>query len=193
MGSKVHIKDGRQLSEPPSIEGYVSHVRSGSGSREEVYLSVHNGLLFTLTPSHAHIPSLPGMVPVPHGSDQDIRDTLREEEVRRGAAQVLAARSVMDLRAVVAVRRAFRPIFHPSQSVHDSAMRDPVEDEQGVDVEVAHEESDVLDTGGDSGLTGMHDATTIRMRRCFELVTKTGNVVRFEVRSSQTSLIVRFT
>jgi hypothetical protein len=188
MASQLHIKDGRQLSEPPSIEGYVSRVRSASGSREEVYLSVHNGLLFTLTPSHVQIPSLPGVVPVPHGSDQD---SLREEEVRRGAAQVLVARSVMDLRDVVAVRRAFRPIFRPSQSVHDSALRYPVAGEQPLDVEVAHEESDALDTGGDSGLTGTHDATTIRMRRCFELVTKTGNIVRFEVRTSQTHLLSR--
>jgi hypothetical protein len=184
MASQLHIKDGHQLSEPPSIEGYVSRIRSASGSREEVYLTVHNGLLFTLAASHAHTPNLLGVVPVPHGADHDIRDALREEEVRRGAAQVLAARCVMDLRAVVAVRRAFRPHFHPSQPVHNSTPRNPEEDEQRLDVEVAQEESDALDAGGDTGLTG--NVTTMRMRRCFELVTKTGHIIRFEVRPNQT-------
>ncbi|KAI0248578.1 hypothetical protein BJV78DRAFT_1332004 [Lactifluus subvellereus] len=184
--SQLHIKDGHQLSEPPSIEGYVSCVRSASGGREEVYLTVHNGLLFTLVPTHAHTPNLPGVVPVPHGADQDIRDTLREEEVRRGAKQVSAARCVMDLRAVVAVRRAFRPIFHPGQPVHNSMPPDAEEDEQQLNAEVAHEESDALDVGGNAGLTG--DVTTMRMRRCFELVTKTGNVIRFETWSAPVAI-----
>ena len=179
MASQLHIKDGHQLSEPPSIEGYVSRIRSASGSREEVYLSVHNGLLFTLPPSHPHTPNLPGVVPIPHGSDHDIRDALRHEEVRRGAAQVLTARSVLDLRAVIMVRRAWRPIFHPSHPV----LHDP-EDEHRLHVEVVHEESDALDAGGDAGLTG--DVSTMRMRRCFELVTKTGHVIRFEVRPNET-------
>jgi hypothetical protein len=190
MASQLHIKDGDQLSEPPSIEGYASRIRSASGSHEEVYLSVHNGLLFTLPPSHPHTPNLPGVVPIPHGPDHDIRDALRHEEVRRGAAQVLTARSVLDLRAVIIVRRAFRPIFHPSHPVHNSTPHDPG-DEHRLHVEVAHEESDALDAGGDAGLTG--DGSTMRMRRCFELVLRTGHVIRFEVRPNQTHALSPFT
>ncbi len=179
MASQLHIKDGHQLSEPPSVEGFVSRVRPGSGTREEVYLTVHNGLLFTLTPAGARAPNPPGVVPVPQDSDRDARDALRQEEVRRGAAQVLAARGVMDLRSVIAVRRAFRPVLHPNQHVHVSTQPE-IEENGHQEEEVLHEESDTQDVGGDAGLTG--DVTTMRTRRCFELVMKSGHVIRFEVR-----------
>ena len=176
MASQLHMKGDQQLSEPPSVEGYVSRVKPGSGTREEVYLTVHNGLLFTLAPAGAHAPNPPGAISVPQDSDRDAR-VLRQEEIRRGAAQVLAARGVMDLRAVIAVRRAFRPVLHPNEQEHASIQPDI---EGHLEEEVVREESDTRDVGGDAGLTG--DVATMRMRRCFELVMKSGNVVRFEVR-----------
>ncbi len=178
MASQLHIKDGHQLSEPPSVEGYVSRVKPGSGTREEVYLTVHNGLLFTLAPGSAHAPNPPGVVPVPQDSDRDARDALHQEDIRRGAAQVLAARGVMDLRSVIAVRRAFRPVLHPNQHV-DTSTQPEIEENGHLTEEVVREESDSGDVGGDVGLAG--DVTTIRMRRCFELVMRSGHVIRFEV------------
>jgi hypothetical protein len=175
MARQLHIKDGDLMSEPPSVEGYVTRVRPTSGTREEVYLAVHNGLLFTLRPAHANTPNPPGAFAVP--LNKDARDALRKKEVRRGAEQVLAARDVTDLRAVVAVRRAFRPVFLPGQPEHNSMGLGSGEDERD---EVIHEESDTQDVGGDAGLSG--DVSTVRMRRCFELVLKTGQVIRFEVR-----------
>ena len=181
MARQLHIKDGDLMSEPPSVEGYVTRVRSTSGTREEVYLTVHNGLLFTLRPAHANTPDPPGAIPVPFDSSGDIHDALRKDEVRRGAEQVLAARDVTDLRAVVAVRRAFRPIFVSSQQPEPGRnSMGPDSEVEERDVEVVREESDTQDVGGDAGLTG--DVTTMRMRRCFELVMKTGLVIRFEVR-----------
>ncbi|KAH9986612.1 hypothetical protein BJV77DRAFT_1061765 [Russula vinacea] len=182
MARQLHIKDGDLMSEPPSVEGYVTRVRSTSGTREEVYLTVHNGLLFTLRPTHANTPDPPGAIPVPFDSSGDIHDALRKDEVRRGAEQVLAARDVTDLRAVVAVRRAFRPIFVSSQ------QPEPGRNSMGPDseVEVIREESDTQDVGGDAGLTG--DVTTMRMRRCFELVMKTGLVIRFETWSARVAI-----
>jgi hypothetical protein len=182
----LHIRYGDHLSEPPSIEGYVTHVRSASGTREEVYLAVHNGLLFTLGLAHAHAPNPPGVISVPLDPNQDPRAALREEVVRRGVAQILAAHSMTDLRAVVALRRASRPTFLPSLPEHGPPRPDPGEEEgeQDLVVEVYHEESDARDVGGDAGLTG--DVTTMRMRRCFELVMGTGHVIRFEVRAYQT-------
>ncbi|KAI0304331.1 Pleckstrin homology domain-containing protein [Multifurca ochricompacta] len=184
MASQLHIKDSHRLPEPPAIEGYVSRVRPASGGREEVYLTVHNGLLFTLVPVNAHAPNPPGVVPVPYDSDQDTRDALHKEEVRRGAEQVLAARSVMDLRAIIEVRRAFGPVFLPTQRVRNTARSD--REDEHLDIEVAHEESDNRDVGGDVGLTG--DIVTMRMRRCFELVTKTGHVIRFETWSAKVAI-----
>jgi hypothetical protein len=135
-----------------------------------------------LGPSHAHAPNPPGVFSVPVDPNQDARDLLREEG-RRGAAQILAARGVTDLRAVVAVRRAFRPSFHSSQPDHDPRQSGSEEEERNLIVE----ETDIQDVGGDAGLTG--DVTSVRMRRCFELVMKTGHVMRFEVRPSQTLLV----
>jgi hypothetical protein len=182
----LHVKDGNLISEPPSIEGYVTRVKAPSGTREEVYLTVHNGLLFTLRPTHANAPNPPGAIPIPFDSNKDAPEILREDEVRRGAKQVLAARDVTDLRAVVAVRRAFRPVFLPNQPEHDSTGPDSGVEEQ--DGEVIHEETDTHDVGGNVGLTG--DVSIIRMRRCFELVMKTGHIMRFEVRPYQTTLEV---
>ncbi|KAI9465399.1 hypothetical protein BJY52DRAFT_1243706 [Lactarius psammicola] len=185
MACQLHIKDDHQLYEPPSVEGYVSRVRPGSGTREEVYLTVHNGLLFTLTPAGAHAPNPPGVVPVPQDSDRDARDALRQDEVRRGATQVLAARGVMDLRSVIAVRRAFRPVLHPNQHVDASTQPEIVESGH-FEEEVVREESDTQDVGGDAGLTG--DVTTMRTRRCFELVMKSGHVIRFETWSAKVAI-----
>lgn len=182
----LHVQDDNHLSEPPGVEGYVTHIRTASGTREEVYLTVHNGLLFTLGPAHAHAPNPPGVVPVPVDPNQDARETLREEEVRRGVGQIMAARGVTDLRAVIAVRRAFRPVFIPNQLEQDPTRPDSGEEERDLNVEVVYEESDTRDVGGIEGLTG--DVTTMRMRRCFELVMKTGYVIRFEVRPYQTTL-----
>lgn len=182
MARQLHITDGDDLvSEPPSIEGYVTRVRSTSGTREEVYLTVHNGLLFTLRPTHANTPNPPGAIGVPFDSNKDARGALRKNEVRRGGEQVLAARDVTDLRAVVAVRRAFRPIFNPSQPEHDTTGSGPGGDDRNEEV---IPDNDTHDVGGDAGLTG--DVTRVRMRRCFELVMKTGHVIRFEVRPYQT-------
>lgn len=46
MTPPLHVQDGDSLSELPSVEGYVPHVKSASGTREDVYLTVQNGLLF---------------------------------------------------------------------------------------------------------------------------------------------------
>jgi hypothetical protein len=179
----LHIQYGDHLSEPPAIEGYVTRVRSASGTREEVYLTVHNGLLFTLGLAHAHAPNPPGVISVSHDPNQDPRTALREVEVRRGVAQILAARSMTDLRAVVALRRASTSSFLPSLPEPGSPRPDPGE-ERDLVVEVSDEENDARDVGGNAGLTG--DVATMRMRRCFELVMRTGHVIRFEVRAYPT-------
>ena len=54
MAPQLHIKDSNLISEPPSIEGYVTHVKAPSGNYEKVYLIVHNGLLFMLQPTYTY-------------------------------------------------------------------------------------------------------------------------------------------
>jgi len=189
MTRQLHIKDGDHLSEPPSIEGYVTRVRGASGTQEEVYLTVHNGLLFTLGPAQAHAPNPPGILTINLDSNRDPcgAGALRQEEVRRGVAQVSAARGVTDLRAVMAVRRAFRPQFQPRLPAHDRTLPNSEEAERDLEIEIIHEESDAQDVGGDAGLSG-GEVSMIRMRRCFELLMKTGHVVRFETWSAQVAI-----
>ncbi|KAI0260213.1 Pleckstrin homology domain-containing protein [Gloeopeniophorella convolvens] len=185
MASHLHLKDGRHITEPLSIEGYVSRVKPTSGSREDLYLTVHDGLLFTLAQAQAHAPNPPGVVPVPHHVDTDTHETLHKEEIRRGATQVLAARGVTDLRAVIEVRRALTPAAHSSQPVSTST-RPEWEEEELVDARVAYEDGDAEDAGGDTAFSG--DVTRVRMRRCFELVMKTGRVIRFETWSAKVAI-----
>ncbi|KIY44808.1 hypothetical protein FISHEDRAFT_50785 [Fistulina hepatica ATCC 64428] len=90
-----HTPCGVRLYEPPAVEGYVDRIRPNIQTRHAVYLSTHHGHLFVLATSHAHPPTPPGLHP------PDV-----QAEVRRGADQVQAALSTLDLRAIVAVRRA---------------------------------------------------------------------------------------
>jgi len=184
--SYLHLTDGSRLYEPPGVEGFVERVRAGGGkmARQAVCLSTHDGLLFVLPPGYAHPPHPPGtMAPPPPGNDA--ARTLREQEIRRGAAQVLSARGVTDLRNVIAVRRAEEII--PRSSVDPASVLQWM-DEAGAGLEarprpLAREAGDEEDAGGANGLqVAGSDPATMRMKRSFELVMQTGRVVRFEVR-----------
>ncbi|KAI0051385.1 hypothetical protein FA95DRAFT_1554452 [Auriscalpium vulgare] len=184
--SHMHLKDGRRLSEPPGIEGYVERIKPTSQMRQATYLTVHDGLLFTLVSSHPHPPHPPGAVPPPASADDDYYVWLRASEVRRGAAQIVHARGVIDLRAIVAVRRAFQvvPLMqeHVPTSVHPEW-----EEEELVRSEADRSGEDQEDAGGDEGLVGA-DVPKRRMRRSFELVMKTGRVLRFETYSAKVAV-----
>lgn len=103
---------------------------------------------------------------------------MREAEVSRGAKQILTAHGVLDLRNILAVRRAFH---HTPRHMHDDSNND---DEVGVWQELERTESDDEDRGGEDGLATAPDKPRKRMRRSFELLMVTGHVVRLEVGSS---------
>ncbi|KAI0056564.1 hypothetical protein BV25DRAFT_1813850 [Artomyces pyxidatus] len=186
LPTHLHLKDGRHLSEPPAIEGYVERIKPTSQTRQALYLTVHNGLLFTLPPSRAHPPHPPGTVPPPIPADEDYYATLRLEEVRRGAAQVAEARGVTDLRTVVAVRRAFQTVPVMNENVQ-APERPEWDDDELLSAAVERDASDETDIGGEEGLAGV-DRPHGRMRRCFELVMKTGRVIRFETYSAKVAI-----
>ncbi|ETW81550.1 hypothetical protein HETIRDRAFT_51882 [Heterobasidion irregulare TC 32-1] len=108
LPSRVHLKDGVRLEEPPSIEGFLERVKPATQVRQPIYLTIHDGLLFSLPPPRAHPPRPPGSVPEPASLDDDFHTTMRNEEAWRGAQQVSEARGVTDLRSIVLVRRAFQ-------------------------------------------------------------------------------------
>lgn len=88
----------------------------------------------------------------------------------------------MDLRDIVAVRRAFSPVPIASEAVEESRRPLWSEEDDGL-VEVERLPEDEEDVGGDEGLSKVDPAARDRakMRRGFELLLQTGKVMRYEV------------
>lgn len=105
---------------------------------------------------------------------------LRQAEIRRGTNQIISATGVCDLRTIVAVRRA----SHPTPSQMHNVTEVAHEDSAWLSVWENPEErdgEDEGDEGGEPGLSKHGDRPRLRTKRSFELLLKTGHVVRFEV------------
>ena len=140
-----------------------------------VYLSTHAGYIFSLNTASPFPPSPPG--PVPTFADTQ---ALKHIEIRRGINQIITATSTMDLRTILAVRRAFQPV---PPHVHN--VREQDDDNGWFAAWVQPEErssEDEVDEGGEAALAKAYNSTQIRIRRSFELLLNTGQVLRFEVR-----------
>ena len=175
-----HVKDGK-LEQPPSIEGYVWRIRPNTQTKQALYLSTHHGILFTHHPHEAYPPSPPGLALTMQDVDSWVKG-LHDAEVLRGANQVLHATGVCDLQSIVAVRRAFQvvpPTHHQEKGVN-------VEDDSWFNIWAQGEDATMDDDEDPGGEAYVNSAPTreagnvIRMRRCFELLLSTGNVIRFE-------------
>lgn len=168
--SKLHLKDGTRLDEPFGIEGYLDRIKPATQTKQPVYLATHDGFLFTMSPEHAYPPLPPGSSPESLSPKE-----LRGAEVGRGAKQILSAHGVVDLRNILAVRRAFH---QTPNHTHEDTSND---DEVGVWQELERTESDDEDRGGEEVLGTVPDKPRKHMRRSFELLMTTGHVVRLEV------------
>lgn len=168
--SKLHLKDGTRLDEPLGIEGYLDRIKPATQTKQPVYIATHDGYLFTVSPEHAYPPPPPGAFPGVLSPKE-----LKGAEVNRGAKQILSAHGVLDLRNILAVRRAFH---QTPRHTHEDSNND---DEVGVWQELDRTESDDEDRGGEEVLTTVHDRPRKHMRRSFELLMVTGHVVRLEV------------
>jgi hypothetical protein len=102
-------------------------------------------------------------------------------EIKRGAQQVMQATGVCDMRSILTVRKAFHLVPQHSHSVED-VSRAQNEDDEWLDAwTVERTDSDGEDEGGEEGLAKNTDKPRLRMQRSFELLLKSGHVVRFEV------------
>ncbi|KAF7314273.1 hypothetical protein MKEN_00899900 [Mycena kentingensis (nom. inval.)] len=178
------LKNGTHISEPPSIEGYVERIRPNSQTKTLVYLVSHEGNLFSLNSEHAQPPSPVGIDPL-----LQTADALRLSEVQRGTRQILDATGVVDVRSILAVRRAFQPTV---PTTHDTtAKQSPAgEDESFVMLAspVERSTSDDEDEGGEDPLRTAQDKPRVKMKRSFELLLKNGHVIRFEAHSRKVAL-----
>ena len=191
--TRLHMRDGTRLDEPPAVEGFLDRIRPNSQLKQSLYLVTHDGYLFALNPARAHPPPTPG-APEPAsiflGSDSGSSetrhgDTRGRAEVRRGQLQILEATGVSDLRSIVAVRRAFQLVPRQMERVDVQQAAD-WEDSEDFWAHSERCESDDEDAGGEAGLANARDKTQLRMRRSFELVLTSGRVIRFEVRTHHT-------
>ncbi|KAI0754967.1 Pleckstrin homology domain-containing protein [Daedaleopsis nitida] len=195
LPTRLHMKDGTRLDEPPAVEGYLDRIRPNSQLKQSIYLVTHDGYLFALTPARAHQPSPPGATatgPIPSQSvsiatDPNMEDTVRRAEVRRGQLQIMEATGMSDLRSIVAVRRAFQ-LLPPQQEQVEPPTAADWEDSEGFWAQVERSEDDDDDVGGEAGLAASKDKAHLRMRRSFELVLTSGRVVRYEAYSCATAL-----
>ncbi|KAI8978669.1 Pleckstrin homology domain-containing protein [Trametes punicea] len=199
LPTRLHMRDGTRLDEPPAIEGFLDRIRPNSQLKQSVYLVTHDGYLFALSPAHAHPPPAPGTVTEPEPESEPAStlpsgepkpshaDTHRRAEVRRGRLQILEATGVSDLRSIIAVRRAFQLVPKQREQVD---LRDVTdwEDSERFWAQVERSESDDEDAGGEAGPAGVRDRARLKMRRSFELVLTSGRVVRFEAYSCATAL-----
>ncbi|GAA6010006.1 hypothetical protein JCM11491_005826 [Sporobolomyces phaffii] len=52
----------KKLAEPPAVEGFVTRIKK-NGQNERIYLTSHLGAIFRCSPSRAHPPESPGLIP----------------------------------------------------------------------------------------------------------------------------------
>ncbi|KAJ3568113.1 hypothetical protein NP233_g5925 [Leucocoprinus birnbaumii] len=178
----LNFKNGTPLVQPPAIEGYVERIRTNTQTKQSLYLVSHNGNLFTLSPQQAQPPSPPGAA-LMLGNMDEYKSTIMKVEIERGIYQLMHAHGVVDLRSVVAVRRAFQTV---PQQHHDQKDDRLAEESSWFNVWSRVDErtnSDNEDEGGEEGLGKSDDKAYLRTKRSFELLLSTGRVVRFEVHS----------
>ncbi|KAH7102551.1 Pleckstrin homology domain-containing protein [Auriculariales sp. MPI-PUGE-AT-0066] len=188
--TRLVLRDHTVLVEPPAVEGYLQAVRGTTRSR--TYLSTHDGCIFTMSVQHANPPGPPSL---PVLVDGEPRSSVRhEDEVKRGAAQMLTASTFVDMRSVICVRRA--ETLQATKS-HDLSTNEGghihlnlgSNDDFVPQVDVERTISDDEDDGGEENLpTVAADKARLRMKRSFEMCLRSGQTVRYEAYSRKDAL-----
>ena len=240
--TKFALRDGSTVQEPPALEGYLYRYRQDTHLREPVYVATHDGNVFFVPTVSAHPPRPPPLpitpanpVPLPDpcqhtgitpsASVHSTSSTPASNQplthagtVARGAAQILVAKSFLDMRDIVEVRRAREPwlpvmrspnllrrrkrkrVAGQSQGVgtagtQSQASQLPETGGRGLedirDMQV--DEEDGADAGGDEVLNAVADVgarDALKTRRSFELVLRSGEIIRFEVSTTFENILI---
>ncbi|KAG8892497.1 hypothetical protein FRC00_011965, partial [Tulasnella sp. 408] len=189
--TELHLRDGTQLREPPAVEGYLWRIKPKSQTRTLIYVSTHDGNIFTMSPTHSHPPS----PPEPPGS---LRTDTDEEsriagELRRGAHQMLTCDGYIDMRSIRAIRRAKHDVVPVAVTpIGGGNIPGTNDSKRHVEFDIVDDEnqtpSDAEDVGGVAGMNSATDKTKLRLKRSFELVLRNGHAVRFEAHSAMVAL-----
>ncbi|KAJ1303415.1 hypothetical protein OPQ81_011606 [Rhizoctonia solani] len=184
----VNLTDGSSLDEPPAVEGYLHRIKPKTLTRTNIYITSHDGYLFTLRYADAEPPAPP--VLIQELLDDIGRRRVHEKELRRARCMILDSDGYIDLRSILAVRRAVEPtppvgtidigVARSTQRLLNVTQDHEDFDDDWVDQTDA---SDNEDEGGDEYLSRSDDKTRLKMKRSFELIMRSGRVVRFEAYS----------
>ncbi|KAG8980386.1 hypothetical protein FRC05_006017 [Tulasnella sp. 425] len=191
--TELHLRDGTQLREPPAVEGYLWRIKPKSQTRTLVYVSTHDGNIFTMTPAHSYPPS-PPEPPVSLNSNTEDESRL-DQELRRGAHQMLTCEGYIDMRSIRAIRRA----KHDAVPVAVTPLGSAGGNIPGTNDSKRHDEfeimddenqtpSDAEDVGGEAAMSTSTEKTKLRLKRSFELILRNGHAVRFEAHSAMVAL-----
>ncbi|KAH7336895.1 Pleckstrin homology domain-containing protein [Rhizoctonia solani] len=189
----VSLTDGSNLDEPPALEGYLHRIKPKTLTRTNVYLTSHDGYLFTLRYADAEPPAPPVLIQEP--LDDTGRRKAHEKELRRGRCMILDSDGYIDLRSILAVRRAVEPTppvgtidigtARSTQRLLNNTQDHEDFDDGWVD---QTDLSDNEDEGGDEYFSRSDDKVRLKMKRSFELIMRSGRVVRFEAYSRNVCL-----
>ncbi|KAF5338894.1 hypothetical protein D9611_008762 [Ephemerocybe angulata] len=156
-----HLKNDTKIEEPPSIEGYVERIRPNTQTKQALYLSTHCSLLFINHTHEANPPLPPGLALTTQDLDSWVRG-LHAGELLRGANQGVPS--------CASGRAPGAGTPEDMWSTEEVCTLDDDEDEGG---------EQILPT---------QDRSIVKMRRCFELLLNTGQVIRFEVHSRKVAI-----
>ncbi|KZT53929.1 hypothetical protein CALCODRAFT_485938 [Calocera cornea HHB12733] len=179
--TKVALADGTVLAEPPAAEGYLHryYLSPSRTSRRRVYVASNDGNLM-FSPQHAvRPPAPPGLPPVDGQSDAQRKlawARFRAQDTARQAENILAAEEYIDLRDVLIIRWAEALTPFKSEDVSKDSGNIP-DVHEGWEQELHREHTEDLEAP--SGAVGgmKHE---LRLRRSFELVLRSGMVIRME-------------
>ncbi|CAE6412456.1 unnamed protein product [Rhizoctonia solani] len=189
----VSLTDGSSLDEPPAVEGYLHRIKPKTLTRTNVYLTSHDGYLFTLRYADAEPPMPPVLIQEP--LDDPGRKRAHKKELRRARRMILDSDGYIDLRSILAVRRAVEPTppigtIDLGTTHSTNRLSNDTQDHEGFDDGWVDQTdaSDDEDEGGDEYLSRNDDKTRLKMKRSFELIMRSGRVVRLEAYSRNVCL-----
>ncbi|KAG8886651.1 hypothetical protein FRB97_000071 [Tulasnella sp. 331] len=191
-GTKVVLSDGTRLSEPPAVEGYLYRIKANTQARTQMYLSSHDGNLFTLSTANAHAPEPPAPPITLIDHDAKTKEQKRAAELQRGAQQIFRSDGYIDFRSIIAIRRATQTTVPRFAAPNNGNTQDINQSLAEDDLSLLQSEngsaSDIEDAGGDEVLNSRADKQRLKLKRSFDVTLRTGHVIRFETHSATIAL-----
>ncbi|TYJ58455.1 hypothetical protein B9479_000662 [Cryptococcus floricola] len=101
----LKLEDGTWLDEPAGVEGYLVRHRPASGTKESIYVTIHDGCIFMTTMREAKPPLLPQAEgSIPSDIFPDVHRQFLQNEHKRMATTIQRSAGCLDLRDITSVK-----------------------------------------------------------------------------------------